>query len=72
MLKFLKYFFIIFISITLLILVSNIGFGIIVLGICKLLGILGVTITPLIESIVAWFSIIFMISVILAIGLANT
>ena len=72
MLKFLKYFFIIFISITLLILVSNIGFGIITLGICKLLGIFGVIITPLIESIVAWFSIIFMISVILAIGLANT
>ena len=72
MLKFLKYFFIVFISITLLILVSNIGFGIIALGICKLLVIFGVTITPLIESIVAWFSIIFMISVILAIGLANT
>ena len=72
MLKFLKYFFIVFIAITLLFLVSNIGFGIIALGICKLLGILGVTITPLIESIVAWFSIIFMISVILAIGLANT
>lgn len=72
MLKFLKYFFIIFISITLLILVSNIGFGIITLGICKLLGIFGIIITPLIESIVAWFSIIFMISVILAIGLANT
>ena len=72
MLKFLKYFFIIFISITLLILVSSIGFGIITLGICKLLGIFGVIITPLIESIVAWFSIIFMISVILAIGLANT
>ena len=72
MLKFLKYFFIIFISITLLILVSSIGFGIITFGICKLLGIFGVIITPLIESIVAWFSIIFMISVILAIGLANT
>ena len=72
MLKFLKYFFIIFISITLLILVSNIGFGIITLGICKLLGIFGIIITPLIESIVAWFSITFMISVILAIGLANT
>ena len=72
MLKFLKYFFIVFISITLLILVSNISFGIIALGICKLLGIFGVIITPLIESIVAWFSIIFMISVILAIGLANT
>ena len=72
MLKFLKYFFIVFISITLLILVSNIGFGIIALGICELLGIFGVTITPLIESIVAWFSIIFMISVISAIGLANT
>ena len=72
MLKFLKYFFIIFISITLLILVSNIGLGIIVLGICKLLGIFGIIITPLIESIVAWFSITFMISVILAIGLANT
>ena len=72
MLKFLKYFFIIFISISLLILVSNVGFGIMTLGICELLGIFGVTITPLIESIVAWFSIIFMISVILAIGLANT
>ena len=72
MLKFLKYFFIVFISITLLILVSNIGFGIMTFGICKLLGIFGVTITPLIESIVAWFSITFMISVILAIGLANT
>ncbi|MDD6223833.1 MAG: hypothetical protein PUB18_02405 [bacterium] len=72
MLKFLKYFFIVFISITLLILVFNVGLGIIALGICKLLGIFGVTITPLIESIVAWFSIIFMISVILAIGLANT
>ena len=72
MLKFLKYFIIAFISITLLILVSNVGLGIMTLGICKLLGIFGVTITPLIESIVAWFSIIFMISVILAIGLANT
>ena len=72
MLKFLKYFFIIFISITLLILVSSIGFGIMTLGICKLLGVFGVIITPLIESIVAWFSITFMISVILAIGLANT
>ena len=72
MLKFLKYFFIIFISISLLILVSNVGLGIMTLGICKLLGIFGVTITPLIESIVAWFSIIFMISIILAIGLANT
>lgn len=72
MLKFLKYFFIAFISITLLILVSNVGLGIMTLGICKLLGIFGVIITPLIESIVAWFSIIFMISVILAIGLANT
>ena len=72
MLKFLKYFFIIFISITLLILVSSIGFGMMALGICKLLGIFGVIITPLIESIVAWFSITFMISVILAIGLANT
>ena len=72
MLKFLKYFIIICISMTLLILVSNIGFGIITLGICKLLGIFGIIITPLIESIVAWFSITFMISVILAIGLANT
>ena len=72
MLKFLKYFFIVFISITLLILVSSIGLGIMTLGICKLLGIFGVIITPLIESIVAWFSITFMISVILAIGLANT
>ena len=72
MLKFLKYFFIIFISITLLILVSSIGFGIMMFGIYKLLGIFGVIITPLIESIVAWFSITFMISIILAIGLANT
>ena len=72
MLKFLKYFFLVFFSITLLILVSSIGFGIIALGICKLLGIFGIIITPLIESIVAWFSITFMISVILAIGLANT
>ena len=72
MLKFLKYFFIAFISITLLILVSNIGFGIMMFGICKLHGIFGIIITPLIESIVAWFSIIFMISVILAIGLVNT
>ena len=72
MLKFLKYFFIVFISITLLILVSTAGLGMMALGICKLLGVFGVIITPLIESIVAWFSIIFMISIILAIGLANT
>ena len=72
MLKFLKYFFIGFISISLVILVSSVGLIIMILGICKLLGIFGIIITPLIKSIVTWFSIIFMISVILAIGLANT